>query len=1044
MTKHLFKILLAALALLVHLPGNAEDIDLFVGIPPSTVDVPNVLIILDNTANWNLPFDAEKAALVSVFNGLTQDKFRVGLMMFTETGGGNSGEDGSYVRAGIRPMSAANKSLYASLINSLDKTDDKSNGGKISKAMEEAYLYYSVGTPYSGNNKAKTDYTGNTSGTAQSNAVFALTGNALGSKAATTYNNPIVAGSCSRNYIIYISNGAAQDAAADITQASSALNTAATAQGKTGSTPAIALNPSGSQDNVADEWSRFMKVSSLGISVYTIDINKVTTGQGPGWTALLKSMAGQSGGKYYDVSSSVGTQIQDALNDIFSEIQSVNSVFASVSLPVSVNTQGTYLNQVYVGMFRPDPDQNPRWAGNLKQYKLGQIAGVLKLEDADGAGAINNQTGFITECARSFWTPSVLDTEWTARPNGDCLTIANSRASNYPDGNVVEKGAQAYKLRASSTRTVKTCSATSADLCTSGGLTAFNNTNVTQAMLGPNVANTTERDDLINWAIGMDNQIDENLNGSYTDRRLSMHGDVVHSRPVAINFAADGATPNVVVFYGANDGMLRAVNGNRLNAIGTFPAGAELWSFMPPEFYASIKRLRDNAIRISFPNNGTGTPVPQPKNYGMDGPITAFKGTVGGVAKEFIYATMRRGGKAAYAFDVTNSIAAPSSPTLKWKVGCAADGTGCTTGLSGIGQTWSSMKSFTTSGYGSGASPLVIMGGGYDTCEDFDALTAGGMNNNCGVTSKGHFVYVLDADTGATVATFDTLGTRGVVADVTLVRDSSGQVIYGYTADLGGNVYRITFNGAPAAWTMTKIAALGCDGTGLCGAGVANRKFMFGPSVIATDGVPTTGSTFVILLGSGDREKPLAYYASATAVTNRFFAFTDKPSVLAATWPGVADCGAAIICMNSLLGITGTTTPTAIQLAAKKGWYLGLAPSEQVVTSAITIFGVVTFSTHQPAVATPGSCSSNLGTTLVYNIAYTNASSANGTANRYEDVAGDGLPPSPVAGNVTLDDGTTVPFCIGCSPRSPLEGAPPKTLGSVIQPKGRLYWYIQK
>ena len=88
MKKHLFRVLLAALALLVHLPGNAEDIDLFVGIPPSTTDVPNVLIILDNTANWNQPFTVEKAALVSVFNGLTLNKFRVGVMMFTETGGG--------------------------------------------------------------------------------------------------------------------------------------------------------------------------------------------------------------------------------------------------------------------------------------------------------------------------------------------------------------------------------------------------------------------------------------------------------------------------------------------------------------------------------------------------------------------------------------------------------------------------------------------------------------------------------------------------------------------------------------------------------------------------------------------------------------------------------------------------------------------------------------------------------------------------------------------------------------------------------------------
>jgi type IV pilus assembly protein PilY1 len=45
---------------------------------------------------------------------------------------------------------------------------------------------------------------------------------------------------------------------------------------------------------------------------------------------------------------------------------------------------------------------------------------------------------------------------------------------------------------------------------------------------------------------------------------------------------------------------------------------------------------------------------------------------------------------------------------------------------------------------------------------------------------------------------------------------------------------------------------------------------------------------------------------------------------------------------------------------------------------------------------------------------------------------------------VLLDDGTLAPFCIGCNKDSPLEGAPPRTLSSVVQPTNRLYWYIQK
>ena len=94
-----------------------------------------------------------------------------------------------------------------------------------------------------------------------------------------------------------------------------------------------------------------------------------------------------------------GTTGANALNQALAEILAVNTVFASVSLPVSVNTQGTYLNDIYVGMFRPAQHFYPRWNGNLKQYKLGKINNQLKMLDADDAAAINTQTGFLTECA---------------------------------------------------------------------------------------------------------------------------------------------------------------------------------------------------------------------------------------------------------------------------------------------------------------------------------------------------------------------------------------------------------------------------------------------------------------------------------------------------------------------------------------------------------------------------------------------------------------------------------------------------------------------
>jgi type IV pilus assembly protein PilY1 len=160
------------------------------------------------------------------------------------------------------------------------------------------------------------------------------------------------------------------------------------------------------------------------------------------------------------------------------------------------------------------------------------------------------------------------------------------------------------------------------------------------------------------------------------------------------------------------------------------------------------------------------------------------------------------------------------------------------------------------------------------------------------------------------------------------------------------------------------------------------------------------------------------------------------------------NCTASVLCLSSLTPILNALTPTAEQLAAKKGWYLGLNPNEQVVTSAITIFGNLTFSTHEPAVMAPNTCSANnLGLARVYNISYLNAASHGNGVERSEELPSEiGLPPSPVAGLVTLDDGRTVPFCIGCTADSPLEGSEPKIPPASMpaQPKNRVYWYIER
>jgi type IV pilus assembly protein PilY1 len=501
----------------------------------------------------------------------------------------------------------------------------------------------------------------------------------------------------------------------------------------------------------------------------------------------------------------------------------------------------------------------------------------------------------------------------------------------------------------------------------------------------------------------------------------------VHSHPVAINFSAS-TSPQVVVFYGGNDGAFRAINGNQTGDIGSVKPGGEFWSFVPPEFYGSIQRLYNNTPQISFPNVTSSTALPKP--YGIDGPSTAYRDT----NHTWVYAPMRRGGRVLYAFDVTT----PASPQIKWKVGCpnnfptsgTVDDTGCSTGLSGMGQAWASATVIKTSGYGSGASPMLIMGGGYDTCEDSDP-------NTCTASTKGNKVYVFDADTGVPLQTFTTA--RAVVADLTVIPSgTSGLAIYAYVADLGGNIYRIDMlSNAPSSWTMTKIASLGCANTTTC---AANRKFMFAADAVLQNGI------YTLLLGSGDREKPLLYTSAGSkvnSVSNYFFAVQDNPT--SSTWLSSesANCGAAMLCLSSLLPISSSTAPSASALAAKKGWYMSLNSTEQVVTSAITIFGTIYFSTHQPAAANSASCTTNLGTTRLYSVPFT------APAITRVILPPVGLPPSPVAGIVQVtnnNDTQTVPFCIGCSAQSPLQSTEPQAAaGSVpAQPKSRVYWYIQR
>src|SRR5690242_1533362 len=129
-----------------------DDTDIFLANPTIAAERPNVLIFIDNTANWNTAFSTEKSALVSVVNSL-DDTYNVGTMMFVETGNPNDNVDGAYVRFGIRQMTSTNKAALSGMVNALDNTGDKGNNATMSLAMLEIFRYFSGGASYSGYGK---------------------------------------------------------------------------------------------------------------------------------------------------------------------------------------------------------------------------------------------------------------------------------------------------------------------------------------------------------------------------------------------------------------------------------------------------------------------------------------------------------------------------------------------------------------------------------------------------------------------------------------------------------------------------------------------------------------------------------------------------------------------------------------------------------------------------------------------------------------------------------------------------------------------------
>ena len=1096
--------LLSAL-LIAGVPVHAEDIDIFVGGTGAATSKPNLLLVLDNTANWSrndqhwLPKgttqgQAEVQAIRNVLTNLT-GKVNVGVMMYATQGSQN---DNGYVRHALRFLDDSNQKF---LTEKLDRVWDNINSPdeKRQAGPKYGYLFHDVYN-YLGGSAALEGGVGTPAGLADAQGY------------ATNYSrflSPLSSADlCADTYVVFItnpqSNGPTADDGADsnalralvesaggvvdrlagqggtvgpipipkftlnrtsedvnlgysdcykkqsdCTSAVSAANSSCIDSGYSvctclpyvetpnlcrnkndnkymvqGSIVTELMKPTGEYDLSSgeawnlDDWAKFLYLrgvpvpnatpsgSRVRVITYTIDVfnNK----QNREHTGLMMSTAKAGGGRYFFARSQ--ESLEDILNTIISEIISVNSTFASASLPISATNRAQNENQVFIGMFRPAQFAAPRWFGNLKRYQLKFFDNELDLADRDGLRAISKLSGFVAECASSYWTTDSLDywklLDVVPDPMSQCANVAHPH-SDQPDGPFVEKGAAGQVLRNSNIalRNVYTLSG--------GTLESF--TSATSAL----------SQELVDYTRGKD-ITDMDKDGDRDDGRPTIHGDIVHSRPLPINH---GQTTGVTVYYGTNDGMLRAVDA---------ATGVERWAFVAPEHYARLQRLRDNLPIVAFPDQDQ-TANPLPKDYFFDGSfgqVVRYDGD-NEVDTAWIFPTQRRGGRMVYGFDVTS----PASPDLLWRQGCPnpVDDAGCSSGFTGLGHTWSIPNAGYVGGYlnASGAPlPVLVMGGGYDPCEDHETATA-----TCGSESKGRAVYVLDAASGAVLKTFPT--ERAVPADVSLVDiDYDDLIDVAYAADTGGNLYRISFvdpsSGAPVgvdSWSILKIART--QG--------AARKFLYGPAVMAYK------STVYLAVGSGNREQPLdTDYPYVASVQDRFYVFFDRPRDVSDAdgngYPFNLDDTTTMLNYTADPGCSGGQV---VPGSTARGWFIDLPNrGEQTVTNALIVAGMATFSTSRPGGAvTGGVCARPIGIAAGYWVNLFNGSGAIGVdgtcgGRRSSELAGGGLPPAPVLATVPVD-GKPTTVVIGAPPRDGSTGtpiSPQEVQPAITNKRSRLFW----
>jgi type IV pilus assembly protein PilY1 len=705
---------------------------------------------------------------------------------------------------------------------------------------------------------------------------------------AATYNSPIEF-ECQDNHIVFLSDG--QPSRWNLNETTShyfdkAACDVGSNRGRCGTDIVNFLNNNDQiDDGTLDEDQK--------ITTHTIGFNFAGS-------TYLQDLASNGGGGFYEAETA--SQLATVFTEIFADVLASPTSFVAPAVTINTFNRLSHRDELYFALF--EPDDSPRWQGNLKRYRLDTSSGNAVIVDENDAPAVDGSTGYFSSSAQSWW-------------------------STTTDGQDIARGGFAGVL--ASNRKLYTNTGSHSVLSNASNKLQDGNSSLTNAMLNivsEQAADSNFRSDLLSWINGVD-VLDEDEDGNDTELRKYV-GDPLHSRPALITYGGTTASPDTVAYFGTNEGFIHAVD---------VDDGSEIFSFMPQELLPNIKDIMANQ----------GTPADH--KYGVDGTITPWVYDSNGDNDledsgdfVYLYTGMRRGGNNYYALDVTSR----DNPELLWTI------TGGSGDFAELGQSWSQpIKSKVD--IGGTERDVLIFAGGYDGNQD-DAVTP--QNDNIG-----RALYIVDAITGARLWWAGPTGS-GADLEVTDLNNSmpaspsvidldvDGKADHAYIGDLGGRVWRFDFthgNNVNSFGSATLLATLGDTDSNTANDAENNRRFYHTPSVAFK--APLATQTLYVTIGSGFHAHPLNQEAH-----DIFYVLEDTDVINSGSMTLPLTEGDIYDATSNMIQDGNTTQQSNAQLArnAASGWYIRLEEdgSTQIGEKALsraTIFNnVLLFSTYLP------------------------------------------------------------------------------------------------